>query len=61
MAASNSESGDLMNVIVVARLKHVKQQPDVRLFGPALAWFDSSGPIRATARSNGESGRTAAS
>ena len=29
-------------------------EPDVRLFGPALAWFDQSGAIRATARKNGE-------
>lgn len=29
-------------------------EPDVRLFGPAMAWFDQSGAIRATARKNGE-------
>ncbi len=26
----------------------------MRLFGPAMAWFDESGAIRATVRANGE-------
>jgi len=42
--AFDTKTGKLLGIL----------EPDVRLFGPAMAWFDQSGAIRATARQNGE-------